>query len=335
MARLRIGVVGPGLIWDRAHQPALQRLQDRVAITAFAAATDKHRAAIEQRYPAAPFLLDYEQLVAAPEVDWVLVLTPIPLNAAVTMAALRAGKNVFVEKPMANTLADAQAMVRLADETGRKLYVLEQDGYAPYLEGVQDALCSGRIGAPVAYDLVLHEVFDADRGAMAGTYPTTAWRIRPRFPLGTLFDGGHHPIARLSRLFGPPQGLYATASCTRPTYGEFHHVLTHLTYASGLRGSFSHASVLSDRRNSFTIWGTAGAMLVERNRFTIEPNDSAQPAQVVEFDARPLHDAMWQALLDAIAAGREPAYPKERALQDVSTLFAIDRSIHEGVPITL
>ena len=81
--KIRIGVVGPGLIWKRAHKPALDLVGERAIVTAFSASSEKTRREVEQAYPGVPFYADYHDLVASPEVDWVLVLTPIALNAPV------------------------------------------------------------------------------------------------------------------------------------------------------------------------------------------------------------------------------------------------------------
>ena len=328
MDRIRIGVIGPGLIWQNSHQPALALLQDRVEITAFAASSERRRAAVERDYPRAPFYLDYRALLASPEVDWVLVLTPIALNAPVALAALRAGKNVLLEKPMGRSLAEGEALVRTADECGRRLYVLEQAVYPPYLDMVEQVLCAGEIGQVVMYDQVAHELFDATPAHSAGGYGATEWRIHPDFPLGPLFDGGHHPIARLSRLFGRPASLYASGHQIRPTYGSFDHVLVLMEYDSGVRGSFSHATMLSERKNYLHIRGAEGTLTVETDRLLIERNDGAH--REIALPPEQPFVAMWRALLGAIAGGAEPYYTKERALQDLSILLAIERSANAG-----
>jgi scyllo-inositol 2-dehydrogenase (NADP+) len=325
MAKIRIGVVGAGLIWKRAHRPALQLFGDQAEVTAFSAASEKTRREVGQSYPGVPVYSDYRQLVASPDVDWVLVLTPIPLNAPVSKAALQAGKHVFVEKPMARTLAEGEELVRIADETGRHLYVLEQDVYLTYLHSAEEVIRSGEIGEVITYEIVAHELFDATPEHSAGGYGATQWRIHADFPLGPLFDGGHHPIARLSRLFGMPASIYASGRRTRPTYGEFGHVLMHCEHDSGVRGSFSHASVLSERRNHLYIWGTQGVLSVDRNQLVIDRNDGSQ--RTVPLPTQKSYEVMWQALFRAITEGRDPYYTRERAFQDLRILLAVQRSI--------
>lgn len=91
MSKTRIGVVGPGVIWKRAHRPSLDQYGEQVEIAAFSASSERTRREVEGTYPGVPFFADYHELVASPVVDWVLVLTPIALNALVALAALEAG----------------------------------------------------------------------------------------------------------------------------------------------------------------------------------------------------------------------------------------------------
>jgi len=331
--KIRIGVVGPGLIWKQAHEPALDLWKDRVEIAAFCASSEKTRREVEEAYPGAPFFSSYDELVASPAIDWVLVLTPIALNAPVALAAMRAGKHVFLEKPMARSLAQAKQLIDLAHETGRRLHVLEQAVYSPSIELIEKVMRSGEIGEVVMYDHVMHLVFDATPKHSARGSAATTWRMQADFPLGVLFDGGHHSIARLGRLFGQPTALYASGRQIRPTYGEYDHVLMQFEHENGVRGSFSHGSYLSRGHNYFHIRGTEGILTVERERLIVEPNDG-EP-RTIEFERGNSYQAMWHAILDAIAEGHEPSYTVERARGDLGTLFAIRRSAQEKRSVSI
>ena len=322
MDKIRIGVIGPGIIWKIAHKPALESFTEEMEIAAFSASSEKTRLEVEQAHPGVPFYKDYHELVAASQVDWVLVLTPIALNAPVARAALEAGKNVFLEKPMARSLAEAEALVRLADEAGKRLFVLEQVVYPAYLDTVEQVIRSGEIGEVLMYDQVQNELYDAH------SHDATTWRTQADFPLGRLFDGGHHPIARLGRLFGQPLSVYASGRNLRPNFGEFDHVLALFEHDHGVRGSFSWASVLSGRKDYFHIRGTQGILSLERGQTVIDLNDGS--SRTIPHARERDYVAMWRALMAAIAQGREPYYTKERALDTLKTLLAIQRSAQTG-----
>jgi scyllo-inositol 2-dehydrogenase (NADP+) len=325
MTRMRIGVVGPGLIWKHAHRPAIEKLGDAVEVVAFCASSEKTRQEVTQEYPDKPFFYDYRELVQQPNIDAVLVLTPIALNAPVALAALRANKSVLLEKPMARSLAEAQELVCVARERGLNLWVLEQDGYRATWQQVRGLLDAGEIGRVVSFERVWHRFFlpETSGDGSAGT----AWRQQPDFILGTLYDGGHHAIAALSTLFGSPRSVYATSVSLRPGYGESDHETMILEYGQGLSGYFSHATYLSGARNYFVIRGTDGLLDVGREQLIVKQSDGVQ--RIIPLERSGAHDAMWRALLQAYRDGVQPAYTPECGLRELAILHGIYASIQQ------
>src|SRR5690606_25884666 len=106
MLPVRLGVIGAGLIWIRRHQATLATLQDVFRPVAFADPSEERRGQAAEQYPDAAMVSDYQDLLALPDVEAVLVLTPIALNAQVALAALQAGKDVIMEKPIARSAAE-------------------------------------------------------------------------------------------------------------------------------------------------------------------------------------------------------------------------------------
>jgi predicted dehydrogenase len=102
MKPMRLGIIGPGLIWQFKHRPVLSKLNSDFAVAAFCASSDRHKADAARDYPGVPFVTDLDAFVQRDDMDAVVVLTPIPLNGPVALAALKAGKDVFLEKPMAH-----------------------------------------------------------------------------------------------------------------------------------------------------------------------------------------------------------------------------------------
>jgi len=112
MNKIRLGVIGPGIIWRRAHKPSMEKPGSMFEIAAFCATSEKSKNRIKAEYPGIPFYNDYRELVKEPFVDAVIIMTPIPLNQPVAMEALSAGKDVFMEKPMATNIEDAKELVK-------------------------------------------------------------------------------------------------------------------------------------------------------------------------------------------------------------------------------
>ncbi|MEI6876578.1 MAG: Gfo/Idh/MocA family oxidoreductase, partial [Spirochaetota bacterium] len=88
-------------------------------------------------------------------VDAAIVSSPHPLHREQAIAALEAGMHVLVEKPMALTTVDCDAMLAAAARTGRRLGVISQRRWFPAVRRVRDAIDAGKIGAPVLADVVM------------------------------------------------------------------------------------------------------------------------------------------------------------------------------------
>jgi predicted dehydrogenase len=146
MRPTRLGVVGMGLIWSRVHQPHLARLQDVFELVAFCDVSTDQRVTIAPDFPQARVMSDYHELLAMPEVEAVLVLTPIALNETVALDALRASKDLLLEKPIARSVATGMQIVAAARQAGRRPFVTEQIGYRLADDSLVELLAAGEIG---------------------------------------------------------------------------------------------------------------------------------------------------------------------------------------------
>jgi predicted dehydrogenase len=98
------------------------------------------------RYDIAGRYTDYEELLADPTIDAVHINTPIPDHAEHTISALKAGKHVACTVPMATSIADCEAIVRAAEESGRNYMMMETVVYSREFLRVQELLTEGRLG---------------------------------------------------------------------------------------------------------------------------------------------------------------------------------------------
>jgi predicted dehydrogenase len=326
MPPIRLGVIGAGLVWMRRHQPMLATMTDAFAPVAFCDVREERRTAIAQEFPEAHVLSDYHRLLAQDEVEAVLVLTPIALNAPVSLAALRAGKHVIMEKPIARSVAEGRELITTARQAGRLLCVTEQMAYRHAEDVLAETIAAGEIGDLVMWDRVHH--LEADTAAGPLRYETTPWRKQADFPLGTMFDGGIHLIAGLSRVFGIPEGVAATGKQLRREYGEYDHIAALFQYGEGVTGMLSHSSYLPPRRNHFLIYGTSGVITVAQDRLVVEQH--GQPARNIELPPENAYVTMWRALHQAFQEQRDPCYTPEKALHDVAILEAINQAIKTG-----
>lgn len=326
MEPIRLAVIGTGLIWKRAHQPILAAMGDMFTPAAFADLSAERRAEAAAAFPGAPVLSDHRELLALPNVDAALVLTPIAFNAPVAFDALLAGKDVIMEKPIARSVAEGRELIAAARRLGRRIYVMEQLAYRSAERTLAGIIAAGEIGELVMWDRVQH--LEGDRGVGPLRYENTPWRKEADFPLGTMFDGGIHLIAALSTVFGAPEAVLATGRKLRPEYGEYDQVAALFQYAGGAVGMLSHSSYLPPEQNYFHVRGLDGTIVVEQRRLVVRR--PGRPERVVELPQEDAYRAMWRAIGEAARRGVAASYTPELALHDVATLEAVDRAIKSG-----
>jgi predicted dehydrogenase len=101
---------------------------------------------IKMRFPSLAFTTDFEEVLADPGIEAVLIATPISTHHGLTMRALEAGKHVFVEKPMATSTAQCDEMAAAADSRGLTLMVGHTFVYSPPVRAVKKIIEAGDLG---------------------------------------------------------------------------------------------------------------------------------------------------------------------------------------------
>lgn len=331
MFPVRLGVIGAGRIWIRTHQAILASLADTFQPVAFCDASVERRESLAAEFPAASVVADVQELLALNAVDAVLVLTPLALNAPIALAALRAGKDVLMEKPIARSVAEGQALIDAARQAGRQLFVTEQCGYGHTESMLVELLGTHTIGDLLLWERIQHWPDESTSNPLS--YAASEWRQQADFPLGTLFDGGIHAIASLSTVFGAPSSVYATGRKLRQGYGAYDHVTMTFQYAGGAVGVLSYSECMSPANNHFHIHGAQGVIGVERRQLVVER--TAQPRHEIELPSEDNYRAMWRGLARAFREPDAPIYTPEMALRDVAILEAVDRSIASGQPVQI
>lgn len=141
-----------------------------------------------------------EEICAADDIDLVIVATPTYLHAGHAIAAARAGKHVFCEKPLARTLADAEAMVRACDEAGVTLSVGHVVRFFPEYRQAKELLDAGTLGRPAIVTMT--------RGNFAvGT--ARGWYLDEEKSGGVVLDLMLHDLDTVRWWFGEPSRVYA------------------------------------------------------------------------------------------------------------------------------
>jgi predicted dehydrogenase len=128
---LRVGLVGAGNLARWVHLPIVKKMRG-LDLRGVCSASGARGLGYAKRFGARYCCADYEELLNDPEIDVIFILTRNQLHAAQAAAALRAGKHVFVEKPMALTVDECRMLEAAVRESGRQLTVGFNRRFSPY-----------------------------------------------------------------------------------------------------------------------------------------------------------------------------------------------------------
>jgi predicted dehydrogenase len=196
MKTLPVGIIGCGGIARARHMPGYQRLEE-VAIHAVADINAEAARQAADQFSVPHVFSDYRELLAMGEINAVSICTPNALHKEQTVAALRAGKHVLVEKPMAVNAAEAKAMVAAAKRADRKLMVGLHQRFTSGAQALKRAVDSGALG-----DIYFAEAAATRRRGIPG------WGVftqKNKSGGGALVDIGVHILDLALYLMGYPK----------------------------------------------------------------------------------------------------------------------------------
>ncbi|MGQ9631610.1 MAG: Gfo/Idh/MocA family protein [bacterium] len=147
MKKLGVAVVGCGRIANSAHLPAIKALSDEVELVAVVDTIEERAKKSFERFGAGKMYLSTEEAFKDPEIDAVVLCLAHHLHAPVTVEACGAGLHVLVEKPMANTVEEADRMIEAAERAGVTLMVGQSRRF--HLAAMESKRRFGEIGKPL------------------------------------------------------------------------------------------------------------------------------------------------------------------------------------------
>ncbi|MEL7155905.1 MAG: Gfo/Idh/MocA family oxidoreductase [Actinomycetota bacterium] len=308
---VRFGVLGAARIAPKALVQPAGKLEG-VTVTRVAARDPGRARAFALEHGIVGVADDYAALIEADDVDVVYNPLPMSLHAEWTIAALRAGKHVFCEKPFAANADEAAEMVRVADETGLVLGEAFHYRYHPMFERILAEVRVGRIG-----DLVRIE----GRFDVPIAQPDLRWDYATAG--GSLMDLGCYPMSWVRHLAGAePEVVSAEAEIGPPLIDAAMNA--ELRFPSGATASVRSA-MNGGRVIELVIEGTAGRIEATNpmapqigNRLTIITDGGRTSGPI---DAGISYDHMLRAFVDHVVHGAE--FPTQGA-DSIANMAAID-----------
>jgi len=145
MKKYNLAIIGCGKV-AHLHAKAIQNLPD-ATLSAVWSRTPASAEKFGAVYGAKPYS-DITAMIKEENIDLAIVCNPHPFHREVTVEALNAGANVLVEKPLASTLADCDAMIKASNEAGVKLGVVSQRRFYAPVQRIHKAIEDGKLGVP-------------------------------------------------------------------------------------------------------------------------------------------------------------------------------------------
>lgn len=218
MPRVRVGFIGAGRIADvhaLAYVDAESGARDINPTGELFAVADSSPGRAEQRkaqWGAQKAYTDYRQMLADKDVDAVEILLPHHMHLPVALEALGAGKHVSLQKPMTNTLAEADQLIAAVKKHPRQVFrIIENFEHFEQVELAKKLIDAGEIGEAVSFRI------KNTGGYHPLSWPvpedSMAWRQDAKTGgLGQITDGGHHSAALVVHFMGPVERVHAFVS---------------------------------------------------------------------------------------------------------------------------
>ena len=183
MDKVKVGIIGSQFIAE-IHAESFARAPN-CEVVAVASPNLHHAVDFAKRHDIPRAITNYRELLKIDEIDAVSLALPNDLHAQVTIDAAEAGKHVICEKPLATTLADADAMIAACDDAGVQLMYAEELCFAPKYVRIKELVRSGALG-----DVFLVKQAEEHSGPHSPWF----WNVE-RSGGGVLMDMGCHGIA--------------------------------------------------------------------------------------------------------------------------------------------
>ncbi|MHB1316004.1 MAG: Gfo/Idh/MocA family protein [Christensenellales bacterium] len=208
MEKLKIGIIGTGAVTNDMHYMAY-RDNPKVELYAIADVDEELLKKRANDWGVSRTYTDYRQLLSLKEIDAVEVIVPHYLHAEIAIAAMEAGKHVSVQKPMAITIEECNAMIEASKCTGKTMRVFENFMYYPPLAKAKELLDSGAIGEPMS--MRMRNAIGVSGKDYQIPFRRWEWRFDPKRGGGgrIMFDYGSHLFNLAMWLLGDVEKVYS------------------------------------------------------------------------------------------------------------------------------
>jgi predicted dehydrogenase len=288
---IRVALLGSGYVQE-FHARAVHE-HPSAELVAVANWREQSATALAERYAIPRVTTDWNEIVEATDVDAAVVATPNGLHAAQSVALLRAGKHVIVEKPMATSVAECDEMIDASRASGAFLMVAHCWRFRDEVLAMREQVASGELG----------EVVKTRGYGAHATWGPEGWFVDPALAGGgALVDMGVHAIDTARFLLGDPtpNRVCAAIGTRYGTYQVDDDGVLLITWSNGTNSVVESGwwqPHVGGLEADTEVYGTKGYARIW---------DAEPPSEDYKHDTQPMYSAQMAEFLDAIAEGRQP-----------------------------
>ncbi|MGK5728641.1 Gfo/Idh/MocA family oxidoreductase [Streptomyces sp. URMC 124] len=260
----RVGLIGYGLAGSVFHAPLIAATDDLTLDTVVTGNPDRQRQAAAE-HPGVRTVSGSEELFErAGELDLVVIASPNRTHVPLAHAALEAGLAVVVDKPLAATAAEAEALAEAAEERGLLLSAFQNRRWDNDFRTVQRLLADGSLGSVLRFE---------SRFERWRPQPKGGWRESgdPAEIGGLLYDLGSHVVDQALTLFGPAVSVYAEVDVRRAGAEADDDTFIAVTHAGGTRSHLWVSATAAQLGPRFRVLGSAAGYV----KYGLDPQEAA------------------------------------------------------------
>jgi predicted dehydrogenase len=322
---LRVAISGAGH-WGTRLIESVQGKSDKIKFVAAVTRDPAGKRALADRFGLA-LTTNYAEILADARIDAVVLCTPHSQHGAETIAAAKAGKHVFCEKPFTLTQADAEAAVDACAAAGVTLMVGFNRRYAPAFLDLKRRIEAGAIGK-------LRHIEGQFSGPPSYQIEPGNWRSNQvESPGGSMTARGVHVVDSMVAIAGPVETVFALSTRLQLGIDVDDTTACLLQFKGGVTGMLGtlHATAPFYRIHAF---GSKGALEM-RGETELLACDLTGKVERFTFDAADKERAELEAFADAVAGGVKFSIAPEEIVNTVAVMEAVATSSRNGKAVTI
>lgn len=268
MKQINWGFIGCGEVTEKKSGPAFNEVEGSQVVAVMSRSENKARSYAD-RHHIRKWYTDAQELIDDPDVNAIYIATPPSSHATFAIMAMRAGKPVYIEKPLAASYNDCIRINRISEQTGVPCFVAYYRRYLPYFQKVKEIIENGTIGKVINVQIRFSV---PPRDLDYKNEKELPWRLQPDIAGGGYFyDLAPHQIDLLQNIFGVITRAHGYPANRAHLYKAEDTVSACFFFENGVTGSGSwcfvgHESAKEDR---IEIIGDKGSLSF--SVFTYEP----------------------------------------------------------------